>query len=222
MTVTWLPSVFVTCTSYAAAAFELSFSVVAASAVPPTFATAAAFAFVATSPVSGVSPERGPLGFAVVVVVAIEVPVVVPAPRATAAPTSAHTASAAAAPIRVRLIFMLTRNQPHLWKCWDRPESSAHSRHTAHTRLRRRQSREPERRPRPQGETVNIDDRVKLAAPVAAAALLVGGGAVFAIDHGSGSSASAASNGPTAFGGPGGGVAGEQRLQGTITAKTDA
>jgi Domain of unknown function (DUF5666) len=71
---------------------------------------------------------------------------------------------------------------------------------------------------------VNINDRVKLAAPVAAAALLVGGGAVFAIDHGSGSTASAASNGPTAFarGGPGGGVAGEQRLQGTITAKTDS
>ena len=69
---------------------------------------------------------------------------------------------------------------------------------------------------------MNIDDRVKLAAPVAAAALLVGGGAVFAIDHGSGSSASAASNGPTAFGGLGGGVAGEQRLQGMITAKTPA
>ena len=66
---------------------------------------------------------------------------------------------------------------------------------------------------------MNINDRVKLAAPVAAAALLVGGGAVFAIDHGSGSSASAASNGPT---GLGGGVAGEQRLQGMITAKTAA
>jgi hypothetical protein len=71
---------------------------------------------------------------------------------------------------------------------------------------------------------VKINDRVKLAAPVAAAALLVGGGAVFAIDHATGSTASAASssNGPTAFGGPGGGVAGEQRLQGTITAKTDS
>ena len=69
---------------------------------------------------------------------------------------------------------------------------------------------------------MKIDDRVKLAAPVAAAALLVGGGAVFAIDHNSRSSAAAASNGPTAFGGRGGGVAGEQRLRGTIKAKTDS
>ena len=56
MTSTWLPSAFVTCTSYFAAALLLSFSVDARSAVPPTLATAAALALAATSPVSSVSP----------------------------------------------------------------------------------------------------------------------------------------------------------------------
>src|SRR5438094_851096 len=60
MTVTCVPSAFVTCTSYLAALLLLSFSVVARSAVPPVLATAAALAFVATSPVRSVSPLRRP------------------------------------------------------------------------------------------------------------------------------------------------------------------
>ena len=66
----------------------------------------------------------------------------------------------------------------------------------------------------------------RTAAPVLAA-LLVGGGAVFALVHGSGSSTASAGNrparlgaGPGGAGGPGGGVAGEQHVQGTVTAKT--
>ena len=66
----------------------------------------------------------------------------------------------------------------------------------------------------------------KLVAPVVAA-FLVGGGAVLALEHHSGSSASAASSSAGAFGGspasgtaggPGGGVAGEQHIQGTVAA----
>src|SRR3954469_15763810 len=93
MTGRWLPSVFVTWPSSTAAAFELSFSVVAASAVPPTFATAAAFAFVAVSPVSGVSGVRE--GLAVVEVDVVVAFVVPPAPKATAAPMRPQSASTA-------------------------------------------------------------------------------------------------------------------------------
>ncbi|HZT15614.1 MAG TPA: hypothetical protein VFA19_06660 [Gaiellaceae bacterium] len=64
----------------------------------------------------------------------------------------------------------------------------------------------------------------KVAGPVVAA-LLVGGGAVFAVEHHSSPSASAGSA-PAAFGtgGPGsggpGGVAGEQHVRGTVAAKS--
>src|SRR3954452_13046655 len=105
MTVTWVPSVFVTCTSYAAAAFELSFSVFAASGVPPTFATAAAFAFVAVSPVSGVSGVRE--GFAVVEVDVVVAFVVPPAPKATAAPMRPQSASTATPAQVLQRVFFI-------------------------------------------------------------------------------------------------------------------
>jgi hypothetical protein len=67
----------------------------------------------------------------------------------------------------------------------------------------------------------------KTAAPVVAA-LLIGGGVAVAVDHHS-SSAASAGNTPSALGGAlgtggaaGGGVAGEQRIRGTVTAKTSA
>ncbi len=64
----------------------------------------------------------------------------------------------------------------------------------------------------------------KLAAP-AAAGLLIGAGAVFAVEHHSGSSAAAGSAAAAAVADPslpsgGGPVAGEQHVQGTIAAKT--
>src|SRR2546429_567458 len=63
----------------------------------------------------------------------------------------------------------------------------------------------------------------RIVAPVAAAALI--GGAVFALDHSSSSNASAgvapaAFVGQAAYGGRGGPLAGEQYVQGTVTAKT--
>ena len=58
MTTTWDPSVLVTCTSYAAALFELSASVVALVTLPPgTAVSAAADAEDRVLPVSTVSPE---------------------------------------------------------------------------------------------------------------------------------------------------------------------
>jgi hypothetical protein len=58
MTTTWDPSVLVTCTSYAAALFELSASVVALVTLPPgTAVSAAADAEDRVLPVSAVSPE---------------------------------------------------------------------------------------------------------------------------------------------------------------------
>src|SRR5947207_1917586 len=99
MTVTRLPSAFVTCASYAAAASLPSFSVVAESTVPPAFAVAAALTFASTSPVSSVSgtwPLLVVVVEPVVVVVAFAACFVVPAPNATVAPARAHAASATA------------------------------------------------------------------------------------------------------------------------------
>ena len=124
MTVTWLPSALVTCASYAAAESLLSFSVVAASTVPPTFASAAALTFASVSPVSGVS---GMCVFGVVVVVVVVVPALLdePAPIATVAPARA-SAPAADAPtadfLNMSFIGVLSRvdvvlsqgHQPHL------------------------------------------------------------------------------------------------------------
>src|SRR6476619_4296995 len=105
MTVTCVPSAFVTWASYAADAFVPSFSVVAESTVPPTFAIAAALTFARMSPVRAVSGVR--VVFAVVpVVVAAAVFGVDPAPRATVAPTSAQAASAAA-PADVFMAFLV-------------------------------------------------------------------------------------------------------------------
>jgi len=67
----------------------------------------------------------------------------------------------------------------------------------------------------------------RFVAPVVAA-FLVGGGVVFALQHHSSSSAgtgnaAAALGGSQGVGGPGGGgVAGEQHIQGTVTAKTSS
>ena len=73
------------------------------------------------------------------------------------------------------------------------------------------------------GTPGRVGGMARVAAPVVAA-LLVGGGVVFAVDHNSGSNASASSasafGGPAGLGARGGGVAGEQRIQGTVTAKT--
>src|SRR5205814_3095319 len=75
----------------------LSVSVVAESADPPTLAIAAAFAFAATSPVSGVSGVRA--GFVAVVPVVVPAFEVDPAPRATVA--ARPQATRATAPIEV-------------------------------------------------------------------------------------------------------------------------
>ena len=71
----------------------LSFSVVAESTVPPTFAIAAAVTFASTSPVSGVSRVCcAPFD----VVVDASVACLVSAPKASVAPPRAHAASSAA------------------------------------------------------------------------------------------------------------------------------
>src|SRR5437773_2667805 len=105
MTVTCEPSAFVTCTSYAASAFELSFSVVARSAVPPTFAMAAAVAFAATSPVSGVSGAC-PVRVVVVAVVVVLVFELELAAAATVAPARAEAPSAATPSHVLHCFFM--------------------------------------------------------------------------------------------------------------------
>ncbi len=69
----------------------------------------------------------------------------------------------------------------------------------------------------------------RVAAPIVAA-LLVGGAVVYAVDHGSGASTTSAGTsavfaGPQASGGAGGAagpVAGEEHIQGTVTAKTSS
>src|SRR4051812_12260072 len=87
------------------------------SAVPPTFATAAAFAFAATSPVSGVSGVCAGLGAGVVpgvvpVVAALAACARWPLPaNATAAPTSATAASARAPPALLQSLFLMTSFQ---------------------------------------------------------------------------------------------------------------
>ena len=94
----------------AAAVLLLSFSVVAESTVPPTFAIAAAFTLVRASPVnavSGVCPALPVVLVPVVLVVFVDDV----APNATVAPTSAHTASAAA-PIEVFRTFRVMNILP--------------------------------------------------------------------------------------------------------------
>src|SRR4051812_5928781 len=87
------------------------------SAVPPTFATAAAFAFAATSPVSGVSGVCAGLAAGVVpgvvpVVAALAACARWPLPaNATAAPTSATAASARAPPALLQSLFLMTSFQ---------------------------------------------------------------------------------------------------------------
>jgi hypothetical protein len=70
----------------------------------------------------------------------------------------------------------------------------------------------------PDGTPPRFGRTAKVAAPVIAA-VLVGGGVVLALDRNSGSTASAG-DGPTAALGRLGGVAGEQHVQGTVTATT--
>jgi hypothetical protein len=112
---------------------------------------------------------------------------------------------------------MDTENTPHPEDVWEPPAPSA------------RPQDEPPARP------VGYRTAAKIAALVAAG-LLVGGGVVFAAVHksgsGSGSNAAAGSTANSAArggtqglqGGPpgagGGGIAGEQHIQGTLTAKT--
>ena len=74
---------------------------------------------------------------------------------------------------------------------------------------------------------MNTSNAFRRIAPVIAASIVAGGVAYFAVDHHSSSTASAGVT-PAAYGAPpnghggfgGAGVAGEQRIQGTVTAKT--
>jgi hypothetical protein len=96
---------------------------------------------------------------------------------------------------------------------------------------------EPHSAPRPEpspepSKPTGLKGPAKIAAPVIAA-LLIGGAAVFAFDHNSGSGANAGTQavsagggqggfgGPGAGGGNGGGIDGEQHVQGTVTGTTD-
>src|SRR5437763_13892488 len=104
MTVTCVPSVFVTCASQAAALLLLSFSVVAMSTVPPALAIAAAVTFARTSPVRGVSGVRA--GTLPVVVFALFLPAELP-PAARVAPARASAARTAAPAVIVQSLLRM-------------------------------------------------------------------------------------------------------------------